>query len=357
MACTKVISLRNIYKRKGKEGMVLERQNNISWLLEGRTYVNQATVNGVVDIVINDEGTYLIANNIEAQRMIVEEFSYDVTVKEYPWYKPSSREQLIIELTGGQFVTDSECENEIISLRLVMTPEQKITYYQLGEDTADAIQKTCMSIASGMTEFKVAGIMAKKCMEKGIEPIITLVASDERIKDYRHPLPTAKIIDKYVMMVIGGRRNGQIVCITRFVAFSELSEEIKHRRDAVLNLDALLFQETRPGNRIDEIFNTLIQGYSTQGYPDEWKLHHQGGLTGYNSREYKANFDIDIVVKSGQVYAWNPSITGFKAEDTFIVEDEKNVILTHTPELPYKIVEYGNKELKRPDILVRRKLL
>lgn len=350
----KLRSIRKIYKGKGKKGLLFEKQNNISWLLKGRSHVGLAAVNGVVDILVNDEDVYLIANNIEASRMVQEELPFKVTIKDYWWYEGYRRGQLIEELTGGNCLVDSQCEDELRTLRLVMTPLQIEDYKILGKDAAEVMNEACSLVRKGMTEFNAAALMAQKCMDRGMEPLVMLVAADERINAYRHPLPTSKVIDDYVMMVIGARRYGQIVCITRFVAFSEPSDEIKRRRDAVLNLDTMLLEETRPGIGTAKLFDMLVDGYKNEGFPDEWKLHHQGGITGYNAREYKVSFGIDVNVEAGQVYAWNPSITGFKAEDTFIVGQNENIILTDTKEMPYKEVKYNGKIIKRPDIFIRR---
>ena len=40
------------------------------------------------------------------------------------------------------------------------------------------------------------------------------------------------------------------------------------------------------------------------------------------------------VVVEGQAFAWNPSITGAKVEDTILVRAAGNEIITLTPSLP-----------------------
>jgi Xaa-Pro dipeptidase len=57
------------------------------------------------------------------------------------------------------------------------------------------------------------------------------------------------------------------------------------------------------------------------GFPDEWRLHHQGGMAGFAAREVIASPETRQEVRVGQAFAWNPSITGAKAEETFVLTD------------------------------------
>jgi hypothetical protein len=64
-------------------------------------------------------------------------------------------------------------------------------------------------------------------------------------------------------------------------------------------------------------------------YKDEWKKHHQGGPTGYACREFTITPTTEGVIRSNQAYAWNPSITGAKCEDTtYLHEDGTVEVLT-----------------------------
>jgi Xaa-Pro aminopeptidase len=44
-------------------------------------------------------------------------------------------------------------------------------------------------------------------------------------------------------------------------------------------------EATRPGRTLGEAFEDCTRFYAEAGFPDEWKLHHQGGSSGYGSRE------------------------------------------------------------------------
>jgi Xaa-Pro dipeptidase len=81
-------------------------------------------------------------------------------------------------------------------------------------------------------------------------------------------------------------------------------------------------------------------------------LHHQGGPAGYEPREYLGDPASTDVVSVGQAYAWNPSITGTKSEDTILVGKETNEVLTAIPNWPMLTVTVNRQTVTRPAILV-----
>jgi antitoxin VapB len=90
--------------------------------------------------------------------------------------------------------------------------------------------------------------------------------------------------------------------------------------------------------------------YRQTGYPDEWRLHHQGGPAAYEPREFVATPASTAVVSAGEVYAWNPSITGTKSEDTILVGAGGNEILTAMPGWPEQFFEIESQQVARPAI-------
>jgi len=80
-------------------------------------------------------------------------------------------------------------------------------------------------------------------------------------------------------------------------------------------------------------------------------LHHQGGPAGYEPREFLAGPASVEMVKAGQAYAWNPSITGCKSEDTILVGEVSNEIITEIPAWPMIKVEIEGKTYARPAVL------
>ena len=181
--------------------------------------------------------------------------------------------------------------------------------------------------------------------------VVNLVATDERIFSYRHPLPTAKQLQKYAMLVLCGRQGGLICSVTRLVHFGKLPDETRQKAEAVARIDAEMIAGTRPGNTLGDVFKRAQSAYAATGYPDEWKLHHQGGSAGYAPREVTATPASTEPILVGQAFAWNPSITGTKSEDTILVREESNEIITEMAGWPSIDIEVGNRIVKRPAIL------
>jgi len=347
--------IRDLLKKKKLDGILITQQKNFSWLTSGRGFVNQATERAVSTILITNGEARMIVNNIEAARLIEEETQAEFDhVESFPWYEPTQLNELIMKRTSGAHVAwDTDLEADFISLRTTLTEKEEQRIRLLAVDTAEAIEQTAREIQIGETEMKMAARLAANCISKGIEPIVNLVATDQRVFIRRHPLPTFKTLEKYAMLVIGGRRQGQIVSATRSIHFGEPPSNLLSRQQAVATVDAAMIAQTIPGARFTDLFTQMKEAYSIVGYADEWRHHHQGGLSGYVSREQILHIESKTEVKVGQVYAWNPSISGVKSEDTILVSEQGQEILSLTNQYPTIEVEWNGQKWKRPGILVR----
>jgi antitoxin VapB len=184
-----------------------------------------------------------------------------------------------------------------------------------------------------------------------VQVIVNLIATDERIFAFRHPLPTDKKLERYAMLVLCGRRWGLVCSVTRFVHFGRLPDDLRRKAEAVAQVDATFIAATGPGRTLGEIFRGATAAYAEAGFADEWHLHHQGGPAGYEPREYVATPHSTDVVSVGQVYAWNPSITGTKSEDTILVGEAGNEVLTAVENWPTLPVTVNGQMFARPAIL------
>jgi len=82
------------------------------------------------------------------------------------------------------------------------------------------------------------------------------------------------------------------------------------------------------------VLEQIRAAYQAIGRPQEFENHHQGGLTGYKSREVLAHPNSPIRLEVGMALAWNPSLPGAKVEDTFLLSDNGLENLTFDPAWP-----------------------
>jgi antitoxin VapB len=207
------------------------------------------------------------------------------------------------------------------------------------------------AVRPGQTEHEIAGLLAGEVEGRGVQAVVNLAAVDGRILAYRHPLPTRTKLQRYAMLVLCGRRGGLVCSVTRFVHFGRPPGDLKRKALAVAQVDAAYIAATRPGEALRAILQRAIQCYAEVGFPEEWQHHHQGGPAGYEPREYLATPQAEDVVSAGQAYAWNPSVSGAKSEDTILVGEAGNEVLTEMPGWPAYEVAAGGKTLSRPAIL------
>jgi len=354
---SKVGKLRMLMDRAGIDGVLLTLQKNVSWFLEGRTHVSLASETACCTVLITRGECMLIVNTIEAQRMLEEEcgagdvFSH---VEVWDWYDPRQKDERLLRLVAGSRVkVDTELEPDLLSIRSVLAPERIGELRELGKDTSEAVEDVAFRMARGETEFQIAGRLAAACYDRGMEPVVNLVAADDRMMTRRHPLPTNKILDASAMIVVCARRNGLIASATRLVHFGEIPDAVSRKMSAVVEIDARLMDASKPGTSLGAIFQEMMTFYKDAGYPEEYRLHHQGGLTGYATREKIATVSEGAVVQAHQLFAWNPSIAGVKSEDTLFVLPQGNAILTEPIQYPYLEVKVNSTSYKRPWILRR----
>ena len=138
------------------------------------------------------------------------------------------------------------------------------------------------------------------------------------------------------MLVVGARRQGLVVNLTRWVGFEAVEPEINGRLRAV---EADVFDATVPGTDLADVFRVLVESYAAHGFdPLEWQRHHQGGPTGYFGRDPKATPTTAGVVAERQAFAWNPSAPEGKVEDTVLTTSAGIELLTHDSAWPSVVV-------------------
>ncbi len=354
----KIRKIQDLMERHKTNALLLQQASNFAWATCGASsYVNMAATNGASSLLLTPSNHYVITDNIEAARLRQEEHLEDQGWEFYitPWYETN---QAVDRLTRSlNLGTDhphpgaADLSAEFPRLRAALTLEEGERFRKLTKLCAEAMDQAIRSVHPGMTEYQIAGIMSNETQSRGVQPIVNLIGADERIFRFRHPLPTSKQLDRYAMLVLCGRKWGLVCSITRLIYFGHLPDELHLKAEAVAHVDAQFIISTRPGRKLQDIFREVAQTYNEQNFADEWQLHHQGGPAGYEPREFLVTPSSEDIVSVGQAFAWNPSITGVKSEDTILVGMDKNEVLTCIPGWPTVKVQLSGQEIERPAIL------
>ncbi len=354
----KLERIRRLLTQHAADALLIRRVENFAWVTCGAaSYVSLASADGNASLLITPTARYLLTDNIETTRLEREERLQDQgwEFRVAPWHQVSSAVtglsrglRLAADVTYPEAI---DLTFEFPALRASLTQEEDDRFSSLGAICAEAMDASIRAVRPGLSEYQVAGLVAAETLSRGAQPIVNLIATDERVFQFRHPLPTAKRLKAYAMLVLCGRMHGLVCSITRLVHFGRMADDLQRKMRAVAQIDAQFITATRPGRRLGDIFIEAIACYRDVGFPDEWRLHHQGGVAGYLPREIIASPDTPAIVELGQAYAWNPSITGTKSEDTILVGEEENRVLTEIAGWPNLAVEVQGRVIQRPAIL------
>ena len=105
------------------------------------------------------------------------------------------------------------------------------------------------------------------------------------------------------------------------------------------------------GLRASEVYAAALRAYAEKGYPEEYRLHHQGGAIGYIGRDYRVTARTRDIIQENQAFTWNPSITGAKSEDTMLATKAGPVVLSEPALFPVMIVGRNGYRFRRPGIM------
>lgn len=344
------------------DAILLRKQGNFSWLTGGGlNLVGIATEMGVASLLITPDKEYVICNNIEAPRMEQEEElpAQGYEIRSYPWHEEREAE-VVRDLAGGgrvgcdcAFPGTQEISSRINPLRYSLTSWEVQRYKEVGALTSRAIEEAIATVEPGDKECAVVGRLAERLWADRVDYITTFCAADERISAFRHPVATEARIRKLAMLCVNARKWGLIISLTRFVHFGKVPQELQEKYAANVHIDCVLMANTLPGRPAVEAFRKGLDAYREAGYPEEWQLHHQGGSIGYAGRDYKVNFQTREVVQENQGFAWNPSITGSKSEDTMLATSGGPLLLSTPVIFPVLNLEVDGFTFRRPAILVK----
>jgi len=325
-------SLRELMDGHGVGALLLSSPANFAWYTGGAdNRVDHGDPVGVASVLVTTDDAYILTNNIEAPRMR-EEQTPVMEVVEHPWHEEPAA--LLKELTGAGVGTDvpstsgPDLSAEIPPLRYVLDGDAIEDYRRLGADTAHAVSEAAGSLSPDTDELEAAAELSAACLKRDIFVPVLLAASEERLVRYRHPIPHGGPLGRQAMLVVCAERGGLFVSLTRMIYFEEPDPQTARRQDACEEVLSRMREEaTREGRTLAQAFEDCRRFYGEAGFAEGWRDHHQGGMTGYASRELIATPGTHQEIREGQAFAWNPSLEGAKVEETFVLGPDGPEIL------------------------------
>ncbi len=342
--------LRALLASHGAQALLLTQTRNLAWFTAGAdASIPVDSDAGAWSALVTAGRRDIVTTNIELTRLRAEEgferlgFGY----VEYPWHAalPATPPETMVD-------TEPQVAAALLQLRLVLDAAEQERCRRLGAETAAAIDEAIRAARPGDSEFEIAARLDAACRKRGGLAVVNLVATDERIAQFRHPLATQRRMERLVMIVVCNRKWGLVVSATRLAHAGPLPADLRAKAQKVAEIDAAVMVATRPERSHAAVFQELQAAYAAQGEAEQWRFHHQGGPAGYNAREFIVTPDDESLVQAGSAYAWNPSVVGCKSEDTILVGDDGFEIVSDAgANWPMIAVEVAGQTVLRPGIL------
>lgn len=349
------------------QGILLTLQPSFAWLTAGRSNrIDGSREPGAGALLVTTSGRrFIVANAIECPRLATEALAgLDFEVIEYPWADeradPGTPVRLAARAAGGRIGTDGSSadavalEPRIAALRAPLLRPEIDRYRRLGQDLGRIIGEVARAVPQGAREQEAAGLLAAALSREFLRPVVLLVAADERMARYRHPTPTTTRWRNRLLLATCAERDGLVGAASRIVSAGAADADLLARTEAAARVCASLLDATRPSASGAALFEAAAAAYTANGYPGEERRHHQGGAIGYRAREWVAHPASTDVVRLPQAFAWNPTVTGTKIEETVLVrEGEPPEVLTRSPGWPGIELKAQGSTIVLPMVLKR----
>ena len=353
--------------KAGIDAILLSTQANFAWLTGGAANrIDGSREPGAGTLMIAADGRrFVLANRIEMPRLTSEALTgLSFEPIEFAWADEHADAALVAALARSAVGSDAQLasdwpladtismEADIARLRAPLTWEEIDRYRQFGREAGVAVGEWCRGLNPGMSESDIAGHVNATMARMGARAIVTLVGADERIARYRHPVPGPTEWRRTVLVGLCAERAGLVVALSRIICTNPVEASLGARTRATADVFARLLRATLEGETGGGMFACAAHAYVEAGFPGEEQRHHQGGAIGYQSRDWIAHPRSTDVAQLPQAFAWTPSITGTKVEDTALMTSQGVELVTSSPGWPSLERRVGAQTIAVSDVLV-----
>ena len=337
----KLALLRATLAASGAGAVRLRGTDWFAWVTAGgSSAVLHTTDTGIAEVLVTAGDACVLTDQIEGERLRLEEVPAGFSFHIEPWAEPELREHFVLAAAEGRPVLSDRPQADELPLplplrqrKLVLGDAEQARYRLLGREAAEAMTEVLHRARPDWTEQQLAGAGAEALWRRGIHPALVLVAGARRLPLFRHATPSHEPIGERAMLVFCARRHGLYANLTRFVGFGGAAAAPAAQR-ALMALEATGLAAVAPGKSLSSVYHALAQAYHHADVEDAIREHHQGGITGYLAREIVATPSTATQLEQGMAFAFNPSYNGMKIEDTFLLGPDGLENLTFDPAWP-----------------------
>ena len=220
-----------------------------------------------------------------------------------------------------------------------------------GEKVSLALEETLSETSRGEKEAEVVGRLCQKLWKDRIDPVTLMAAADDRVYRFRHPIPTEKSIERYLMVSVNARKWGLIVSLTRFVHFGKIPEKLSEQYLANVFIDCTFMAETPPRCSCQGGPEKGDGGLPQEGLPRGVEAPSPGGIHRLCRKGLQGPLQTPDLILENQAFTWNPSIGGTKSEDTIVAGNTGPEMITRPMIYPEISLTVGGIDFRRPAIL------
>ena len=352
--------LRTYMEMNGYDSIILSKRENFAWFTcGGDNKVLRNSDDGSGILVISKNSVIFLAYYMDSDRIYDDELQgLDIEKKVMYWYE-GDRCEYAMKFTNGKVAADSNIKGadnrwyDFVQLHYPLTENEVKRYRELGAVCDGLLTDIAGKINPGMSEHDIEAEILYAYGKHNMTPKVLLVGTDERIEKYRHPNASSKKLKKLVLIHPAVEKNNLHANITRMIYFGDkLPEELEKKYDLLNYLQAQFFSMAKTGIGYLDIYNERKKILDENGYPDEWKYHAMGCITGYvlgtdlpfiNNEAVKKNMPLDIYI----------TLRGAKVEELAITGDNGAEVLSATGKWPLKGYEYKEKLYHLPAIMLK----
>ncbi|MFZ5943993.1 MAG: M24 family metallopeptidase [Bacillota bacterium] len=351
--------VKNLAEKLGFDGICLFKYMNYAWFTGGGTNrVVTGSERGCSILLIMKDKKYVFAPRNEIERITNEQVKgQGFEPVTYDWF--SNPVQAIKEVAGTAKIASDvpipgmdSISDDIDTLRFSLTEAEVQKATTVAQICSNETAAVIAGVKAGISEQQLAAELSGRLLYSGVRPAVLLIGFDQRVFGCRHPVLTDTKLSQYGLISLVGEKWGIHITLTRSFYLGSVPQELAQKQLKVNEVDAVMIANTIAGQESDLAFIEGKKKYAELGYPEEWKLHHQGGAIGYGPREFRAA-ERNEIVRENQMFGWNPTIQGTKSESTILVQKEGTPLILDTlPKWwPTAVVEVKDSKIVRPLIL------